>query len=167
MAMRITQSLPAGRRHMRSEHGDRLRAWVPPRLTPIVAPVLGLLPQLSRYTLVSALALVLDFAVYLLLATGGMTVALAGAIGYACGLALHYILSVRYVFDAAAAHKAQSRLFAEFAISGLAGMVITALVIAIAVDVGGMPLLPAKILAVGMSFVVVFALRRGVVFASR
>ena len=52
-----------------SEHGDRLRAWVPPRLAPIVAPVLGLAAAASRYTLVSALALVLDFAVYLLLAT--------------------------------------------------------------------------------------------------
>ena len=101
MAMRITVSLPAGRRHMRPEHSDTLRAWLPPRFAPIVEPVLGLVPQLSRYTLVSALALVLDFTVYLLLAAGGMAGALAGAIGYACGLALHYMLSVRYVFDAA------------------------------------------------------------------
>ena len=152
---------------MRPEHGDTLRAWLPPRLAPIVEPVLGLLPQLSRYTIVSALALVLDFTVYLLLAAGGMTGALAGAIGYACGLALHYMLSVRFVFDAAAAHKGQSRLVAEFALSGLAGMAITALVIAVTVDLGGMPLLPAKILAVGVSFLVVFALRRSVVFAGR
>ena len=152
---------------MRLEPQDTLRAWLPPRLVPIVAQALGLLPQLSRYTIVSALALVLDFTVYLLLATGGMTVALAGAIGYACGLALHYMLSVRYVFDAAAAHKGKSRLITEFALSGLAGMAITALVIAVAVDLGGIPLLPAKILAVGVSFLVVFALRRSVVFAGR
>ena len=111
----------------------------------MVEPALAMLPQLSRYTLVSALALVLDFTVYLLLAAGGTTGALAGAIGYACGLALHYLLSVRYVFDAAAAHKGQSRLIAEFALSGLAGMAITALVIAVTVDLGGMPLLPAKV----------------------
>jgi putative flippase GtrA len=152
---------------MRSEQGDTLRAWLPPRLVPMVEPALALLPQFSRYTLVSALALVLDFTVYLLLAAGGTTGALAGAIGYACGLALHYLLSVRYVFDAAAAHKGQSRLITEFALSGLAGMAITALVIAVTVDLGGMPLLPAKILAVGVSFLVVFALRRGVVFAGR
>jgi putative flippase GtrA len=99
------------------------------RLHPKLAPALTILPQFSRYTLVSGLALILDFAVYLLLAAGGMQVALAGALGYACGLALHYMLSVRYVFDARAAHKGQSRLFAEFAVSGLAGMAITALVI--------------------------------------
>jgi putative flippase GtrA len=152
---------------MRLELRDTLRAWLPTRLAPMLEPVLSLLPQLSRYTLVSALALVLDFAVYLLLAAGGMRGALAGAIGYACGIALHYMLSVRYVFDAAAAHKAQSRLITEFAISGLAGLAITALVIALTVDLGGMPLLPAKMLAVGVSFLVVFALRRGVVFAGR
>jgi putative flippase GtrA len=165
--MRSTAALPAGRQRMRPEHGDMLRAWLPQRLVPVVEPVLSLLPQLSRYTVVSALALVLDFTVYLLLGAGGMTGALAGAIGYACGLALHYMLSARYVFDAAAAHKAQSRLITEFALSGLAGMAITALVIAVTVDLGGMPLLPAKIVAVGASFLVVFALRRGVVFAGR
>lgn len=152
---------------MGPEHDDPLRAWLASRLLPIVAPVLALLPQLSRYTIVSALALMLDFTAYLLLAAGGMTGALAGAIGYACGLALHYLLSVRFVFDAAAAHKRRSRLITEFALSGLAGMAITALVIAATVDLGGMPLLPAKILAVGTSFLVVFALRRGVVFVSR
>ena len=137
------------------------------RLHRKLAPVLTILPQFSRYTLVSGLALILDFAVYLLLAAGGMQVALAGALGYACGLALHYMLSVRYVFDLRAAHKGQSRLFAEFAVSGLAGMAITALVIAATVDLAGLPLLPAKILAVGASFLMVFALRRGVVFAGR
>ena len=111
--------------------------------------------------------LILDFTVYLLLAASGMTVALAAAFGYACGLALHYLLSVRYVFDPRAANKAQTRLLAEFALSGVAGMAITALVIALTVDLGGMPLLPAKVLAVGVSFLVVFALRRGVVFADR
>ncbi len=137
------------------------------RLQRQLAPVLAVLPQFSRYALVSALALVLDFAIYLLLAAGSTKVALAGALGYACGLALHYVLSVRYVFDARAAHKGQSRLFAEFAVSGLAGMAITALVIAAAVDTADMPLLPAKALAVGVSFLVVFVLRRSVVFAGR
>jgi putative flippase GtrA len=128
-------------------------------------PLLAMVPQLSRYTLVSGLALVLDFAVYLLIAADGTRLALAGVVGYACGLGLHFLLSVRFVFDAQAAQKAQSRLFAEFALSGLAGMAITALVLAVAADFGGMPVLPAKVLAAGASFVVVFALRRTVVFA--
>src|SRR5262249_39974465 len=78
-------------------------------------PVLKIMPQLSRYTLVSAVALALDFTLYLLLALGGLPAVVAGAVGYACGLGLHYMLSVRYVFDPAAAGKQQSRLIAEFA----------------------------------------------------
>lgn len=136
---------------------------VPARLRPLLAVA----PQLSRYTVVSALALLLDFAVYLLVAAAGAWPAAAGVIGYACGLGLHYILSVRYVFDARAAAKTEARLLAEFALSGLAGMAITALVIAATTDLAGLPLLPAKVLAVGSSFLVVFALRRGVVFADR
>ncbi len=148
-----------GRARARSD----LRALIGDRLHPLVAIV----PQFSRYTVVSVLALALDFAVYLMLTTTDMKAALAGVIGYGCGLALHYLLSVRFVFDAHAAQKAQVRLFGEFALSGLAGMAITALVIALVADVAGLPVLPAKILAAGASFLVVFALRRSVVFARR
>lgn len=154
---------PFGEGQRMLDLGEALRS----RLHPKLAPILDVLPQLSRYTVVSALALVLDFTVYLLLGAGGMKGAVAGAIGYACGLALHYVLSVRYVFDPRAANKAQTRLLAEFALSGFAGLAITALVIAVTVDLGGMPLLPAKVLAVGLSFLVVFALRRSVVFAGQ
>jgi putative flippase GtrA len=127
--------------------------------------LLVIAPQFSRYTLVSAVALALDFAIYLLLAGSGANATLAGIVGYACGLALHYLLSVRFVFDPLAANKAQARLLAEFTLSGLAGMAVTGSVIAVAADLGGMPLLPAKIMATAASFLVVFALRRGVVFA--
>ena len=59
-----------------------------------------------------------------------MSPPLAGVIGYALGTVLHYLLSTRFVFDARATDKVQARLFGEFALSGLAGMGITALVIA-------------------------------------
>ena len=154
---------PLGEGQRMLDLGEALRS----RLHPKLAPILDVLPQFSRYTVVSGLALILDFAVYLLLAAGGTKVALAGALGYACGLALHYLLSVRYVFDPRAANKAQTRLLAEFAFSGFVGMAITALVIALTVDLAGVPLLPAKLLAVGVSFLVVFALRRSVVFAGQ
>ena len=136
------------------------------RLQGKLAPLLDVLPQFSRYTVVSGVALILDFTVYLLLAAGGMKVALAGALGYACGLALHYLLSVRYVFDPRAANKAQTRLLAEFALSGVAGMAITALVIALTVDLGNAAV-AGQSAGGWRSFLVVFALRRSVVFAGR
>jgi putative flippase GtrA len=96
--------------------------------------LIAVLPQLSRYSLVSALALALDFTVYLALTKWGTSPPLAGAIGYALGTGLHYLLSTRFVFDARATDKVQARLFGEFALSGLAGMGITALVIALATE---------------------------------
>ena len=127
--------------------------------------LIAVLPQLSRYSLVSALALALDFTVYLALMKLAMGPPLAGAIGYALGTGLHYLLSTRFVFDARATDKVQARLFGEFALSGLAGMGITALVIALATEAAGLAALPAKVLAATASFLVVFALRRTVVFA--
>jgi putative flippase GtrA len=128
--------------------------------------VLGIAPQLSRYALVSLAALTLDFSLYLALLAAGVSPTLAGVSGYAAGTGLHYALSVRLVFDAGATDKARARLFGEFALSGFAGMGITALVIAAATNIVGLPALAAKVLAAGISFVVVFALRRNVVFAT-
>ena len=121
-------------------------------------------PQLSRYALVSAIALALDFALYLALTSAGTNPTLAGVIGYAAGMGVHYVLSSRFVFDLGAIDKPQARLFGEFALSGVAGIGITALVIALATEVAGLPPLPAKVLAAGISFLAVFALRRQVVF---
>ena len=124
-------------------------------------------PQLSRYTLVSALALALDFALYLALTSLAVWPPLAGVLGYAAGTVLHYLLSVRFVFDARATDKAHARLFSEFAVTGVSGMAATAIVIAAATDLAGASALPAKILAAGVSFLLVFALRRAVVFSAR
>lgn len=125
------------------------------------------LPQISRYAVVSVLALTVDFSIYLLLATGGMAAAIAGMIGYAAGLAVHYVLSVGMVFDTRAVNKAQPRLIAEFVLSGLVGLALTAGVIALATTVFGLPILSAKIAATAASFLVVYLLRRCMVFAAR
>jgi putative flippase GtrA len=125
----------------------------------------GTLVQLSRYSAASMLALALDFAVYLLLTAGDMQPVLAGVLGYGAGLALHFLLSIRFVFAAAATRKAQGRLFGEFALSGLAGIATTAIVMVLATGVVGLPGLPAKALAACTSFLLVYWLRRTIVFA--
>lgn len=147
---------------------DRSRLLHPALLLPArVHAALGVVAQLSRYSAVSALALALDFTVYLALAASGVSPPLAGVIGYALGTGLHYVLSSRFVFDARATDKVHARLLGEFALSGIAGMGITALVIALATEVAGLAALPAKVLAAAASFLVVFALRRTVVFSRR
>lgn len=131
----------------------------------VIERLLSIAPQLSRYAVVSAAALLLDFALFLALLRLGMGPTPAGVLGYAAGLALHYLLSTRYVFDAAGAGKHHARLFGEFALSGIAGLVITAAVIAAATGLAGLPPVMAKVLAAAMSFITVYLLRRKIVFA--
>ena len=126
---------------------------------------LPLMPQLSRYALVSGLALALDLAVFMLLNRLLALPTLAGVIGYACGIVLHYHLSRRFVFAEASSGKSAHRLFGEFFASGLIGLVVTAIVIALATGMLGIGPLPAKLIAIAASFLGVFVIRRTVVFA--
>jgi putative flippase GtrA len=125
----------------------------------------GVGPQLSRYAVVSGVALAVDFAVFLGLnwAIGYPT--LAGVVGYGCGIVVHYQLSRRFVFDAARSEKSAHRLFSEFVASGLLGLAITAGVIAFATLALGLAPIAAKVLAAGASFLGVFLIRRTIVFA--
>jgi putative flippase GtrA len=129
-----------------------------------VGSIRALLPQLSRYAVVSALALGLDFSVFLGLngAIGHPT--LAGVVGYACGIALHYQLSRHFVFATAGSAKSAHRRFGEFVASGLIGLAVTAVVIAAATGMGAAPIV-AKVMAAGASFLGVYAIRRAIVFA--
>jgi len=122
-------------------------------------------PQLSRYAVVSVLALAFDFAVFLFINNAIGQPTLAGVVGYACGIVLHYNLSRRFVFDAAPVQKSAQRLFGEFAASGLIGLAVTAGVIAAATGLLGLPPIVAKVLAAGASFLGVFVIRRTIVFA--
>jgi putative flippase GtrA len=125
----------------------------------------AVMPQLSRYALVSALALAVDFTVFLVL--NGMLgyPTLSGVAGYACGIIVHYQFSRRFVFDAARCEKSSHRLFSEFVASGLLGLAITAGIIAFATSALGLAPIAAKVLAAGASFIGVFLIRRTVVFA--
>jgi putative flippase GtrA len=127
----------------------------------------AILPQLSCYAAVSAAALALDFALYVVLTNFDLWPVLAGVVAYAAGTALHYLLSVRFVFDASATDKAHARLLAEFAVTGASGGAVTALVIAAATDLFGIAALSAKVLAATGNFLLVFTLRRYLVFSAR
>jgi len=124
----------------------------------------ALLPQLSRYAVVSALALGLDFAVFLVLHRTMGHPTLSGVAGYACGIVLHYQLSRHFVFAATASGKSAHRRFGEFVASGVVGLMVTAVVMAAATGMGVSPI-TAKIAAAGASFIGVYAIRRAIVFA--
>ena len=123
-----------------------------------------MVPQLSRYAIVSVLALAVDFSVFIgFNAAFGLPV-LAGVVGYSCGIVLHYFLSRNFVFNAMRSPKSAHRLFTEFVASGLIGLALTALVIAVATGPLGLSPIAGKILAAGASFIGVFLIRRTIVF---
>jgi putative flippase GtrA len=125
----------------------------------------GVMPQLTRYAVVSGLALALDFSVFLVLNRTLALPTLAGVAGYGCGIVLHYFLSRRFVFAVAGSQKSAHRLFSEFVASGLVGLAVTAGAIALATGLFGFSPIAAKLLAVAASFLGVYAIRRTIVFA--
>lgn len=140
-------------------------AGVADRLPVFMRPIARLMPELSYYTVVSAIALGVDLVIFTGLARSGVRAAAAGIIGYTVGLVLHYLLSVRFVFETEGSTKSAFRRFAEFVVSGGVGILITWAIIAFSTDVLHLPALIGKIGAVGTSFIVVFILRKGIVFA--
>jgi putative flippase GtrA len=131
-----------------------------------VAALYALLAQLSRYWIVSVLAMSVAWTIFLTLMSAEVRPAAAGVLGYLVGLAVHFALSIRFVFDAAATQKRAARLFGEFALSGLAGIAITGGCIAIATQALGLAAVTGKVFAMLASFTLVYSLRRKVVFAS-
>lgn len=138
---------------------------MPAILQRVLRPLLRLAPQFSRYVVVSVLALGIDFAVFLSLThLGVLKASWAGVVGYATGLGLHFVLSSRFVFERRGMTKSQRRTLAEFVATGLIGIAITWSIIAISVEMVGLPPVVGKVLAVAISFVAVYRLRRAVVF---
>ena len=117
-----------------------------------------------RYFGASALALGIDLAAYSgLIYLAGVHYLLAAPAGFALGLALIYLLSVRWVF--AERRLADRRVeFTVFALIGFAGMGINELVIYVGVDRFALGPVPAKLLSAGLVFCFNFVSRKLLLF---
>ena len=126
----------------------------------------GRIAQFLKYIAVSAGSLFVDVMAFgLLVWATSIGATAAGALGFMAGLVAHYILAVNFVFDPALTAKSNRQLFIEYATTGAVGIAITSAIIWITVD--NLHLHPAlgKFLALGPTFVVVYLMRAGVVFA--
>ncbi len=129
----------------------------------------GLIAEASGYLAVSVVALGVDFAVYWLLLGFFPKAFVPAALGYACGLVVHYLLASRLVFKARLQGRgiaAETPTFAKYAGTGLAGLAITAAIVAFSTDILGWSAFTAKALATGFAFVAVYLMRRYAVFAA-
>lgn len=121
-----------------------------------------------RYVLVSVAALGVDTIVTLNMTWAGAPPAICAAAGYIIGLGLHWILSSRFVFadSLAASRTARARQAALFFVSGFGGLAVTVATFTTAVTLGA-PAIIAKALSVGVSFCIVYLIRRHLIFAPR
>ncbi len=119
----------------------------------------------ARYFAVSALCLVVDYGSYVaLIRLLAMPPPAAAAAGYFIGLVVNYFLAIRYVFAAGPLSGHRLGEFAAFAFTGLVGMAVSAGTVYACARVGITNIHLGKIAAVGVSFFVVYALRKYVLF---
>ena len=127
----------------------------------------GLLTELVTYGVVSAAALALDAGLLLLLVRAAHWHYIPASIAaFTAGAIFAYVLSVRFVFRF---RKIDNRALelGYFIGMGLAGMVVNAAMLSIAITLLGLDLLVAKLLAAACTFLTNFSLRRAILFSPR
>lgn len=136
-------------------------------MTGTVVPLLDRLRRLVllRYALASVCALAVDMGLFLALLRAAVPAMSASAIGYAAGIAVHWLLSSRAVFagQLAPPGPARARQKAMFVLSALIGLALTTLVVGALGALGVNPR-AAKLVAIVASFAATWLLRQRIVF---
>ncbi len=122
------------------------------------------LRRLLRYTGVNLVSVSLDYAIFLSLTHVYDIPITASIIAYAIALTLNYDMSKRFVFGSDGSHKSEKRLFTEFLVTGLLGLVLTAVVTGIGIHAFGFSPALSKTIAVLICFVVLYIIRSRLVF---
>ena len=118
-----------------------------------------------RYLAVSVGALAVDFGSFLALLALGVLAMPAAALGYSLGILAHWFMSSRAVFQDRVAERGYERSKQKtlFVISALVGLGLTTLIVG-AADWSGVDPRAAKLVAIGVSFVVTWMIRAKIVF---
>jgi putative flippase GtrA len=121
--------------------------------------------QGARYLVVSAVALGFDLCIYTLGLKASLAAAAAGALGYSGGLVIHYVFSAFWVFPDPVGQRPPVATLAKFVATGLLGLALTSGLIGTLTATGLCGPYAAKIVAIAVSTVAAFAVRRAYVFA--
>lgn len=122
--------------------------------------------DLIGYGLVSVAALACDYGLLVGFVAAGMHYLLASFLSFSCGMLVAYVLCVRLVFATRRAASREMEATGFFAV-GLAGLVVTQLLLLVFVSRVGLTVALAKIPTTGIVFLFNFLCRRGLVFATR
>ena len=120
--------------------------------------------HLLRYTGTNVISTVVDYTLLLTLTHFFGMPALQSAFAYSAAVVVNYGLMKKYVFVGDMSHKSEHRMFVEFVGTGFIGLLLTAAVVWLTVHVMKLPAIEGKTVALLLSFVVLFFVRRHVVF---
>ncbi len=124
------------------------------------------LVQFCRYVLIGGCSFLVDFATLVVLYRYcGLHYLAAATVGSLFGLATIYTCSVLWVFNERTV-KNPVLEFAVFAVLGVVGMGVTLVVMFLGVDLIGLDVAPAKIVAAGVAFVWNFGSRKLLLFTT-
>lgn len=121
-----------------------------------------LLHEFLRYIVVGGIAFIVDWCVLWLGLRLGMQYLVATAAGFAIGLVINYLLCIAWAWRGTRATTARD--FLVFCLIGLAGLLLTELLMRLAVGAAGIPAPLAKLPVAGVVFLWNFGLRRMLVF---
>jgi putative flippase GtrA len=121
--------------------------------------------QFVRYFLASVCALAVDMGSFLLLLQTAIYPGIAAAIGYLCGTVVQWALLSRKVFEEGTAERGRERTRqkALYLISTGAGLALTSGIVTAGEAIGANVVL-AKLVAVGVSFLTIYYIRKNFVF---
>jgi putative flippase GtrA len=109
--------------------------------------------QLFRYTFVGGLAFIVDFGLlYLLTDYAGLYYLVSAAISFLAGLTVNYLLSIRWVFHAQESREHPWMDFGMFAVIGVIGLVLNAVIIYVCAELLTIHYLIAKIISTILVF---------------
>lgn len=120
--------------------------------------------QLFRYFFVGGIAFVVDFSLlWVLTYYAGLHYLLSASVSFTVGLAVNYVISILWVFNR---HTVSNRWaeFAIFAVIGVAGLGLNALIMWAFTDILGCHYLLSKLVSTAAVFAWNFGVRRFVLF---
>jgi putative flippase GtrA len=121
--------------------------------------------QAARFAVIGVLNTSVDFGVFLLaLAFLTSSLVAANVLSWAVAVTGSYVMNSFITFAAESGRRLRFRAYAGFIGSGLAGLIANTATLLVAAELLLLPVVLAKVLAIGVSFLVNFSLARFVVF---
>lgn len=123
----------------------------------------GFVSKLLRYGVTGGIAAFVDAGGFVLLLHAGLGLVTAGCLSFCLAALVNYSLSSRFVFY----REASLRGFALFMVAALVGLAVNNGVTLVGVFSLGLPPIAAKLLGIGIAFLVNFLINLRIVFRKR